>query len=69
MKIPKKERGMFETAVREQPEVMEYYLMTGESDHLVRVLVPDVETLEHFIIHELTRISGIANIWSSVALK
>lgn len=68
-KQAKKELDVFETAIRKRPEVMECYLMTGESDYLLRVVVPDVQALEHFIIHELTRIPGIANIRSSVALK
>ena len=59
----------FESAIRKRPEVMECYLMTGEADYLLRVLVRDVEALEQFIIKELTRIPGIANIRSSVALK
>ena len=59
----------FESAIRKRSEVMECYLMTGESDYLLRVLVPDVQALEQFIIAELTRIPGIATIRSSVALK
>ena len=59
----------FESAIRKRPEVMECYLMTGEADYLLRVLVRDVEALEQFIVKELTRIPGIANIRSSVALK
>lgn len=68
-KQAKKELDVFESAIRKRPEVMECYLMTGESDYLLRVVVPDVQALEHFIIHELTRIPDIANIRSSVALK
>ena len=59
----------FESAIRKRSEVMECYLMTGESDYLLRVLVPDVQALEQFIISELTRVPGIATIRSSVALK
>src|ERR1044071_9901768 len=36
----------FERAVRERPEVMECYLMTGDADYLLRVLVPDVPRSE-----------------------
>jgi Lrp/AsnC family leucine-responsive transcriptional regulator len=68
-KQAKDELDQFESAIRERSEVMECYLMTGESDYLLRVLVPDVEALEQFIMNELTRIPGIANIRSSVALK
>jgi Lrp/AsnC family transcriptional regulator, leucine-responsive regulatory protein len=60
---------VFEAAVREQPEVMECYLMTGEADYLLRVVTPDLAAYHHFLMERLTRIPGIANIKSSLALK
>lgn len=60
---------MFQEAIREYPEVMECYLMTGDADYLIRVVVPDVQTLERFIVDELSKIPGVANIRSSFALK
>jgi DNA-binding Lrp family transcriptional regulator len=48
---------------------MECYLMTGDSDYLLRVVVPDLPALERFIVDHLTKIPGIANIRSSFALK
>jgi len=59
----------FERAIRERPEVMECYLMTGDSDYLLRVVVPDLQALEHFILNFLSRVSGVGNIKSSFALK
>lgn len=59
----------FEVAIQKRPEVMECYLMTGDSDYLLRVVVPDVQALERFIVDNLTKIPGIANIRSSFALK
>jgi len=59
----------FEKAIRSHPEVMECYLMTGDADYLIRVVVPDVQSLERFILDQLTRIPGVANIKSSFALK
>jgi Lrp/AsnC family leucine-responsive transcriptional regulator len=59
----------FERAVRERPEVMECYLMTGDADYLLRVLVPDVPAFERFILEFLSRVSGVGNIKSSFALK
>ena len=59
----------FERAIRDRPEVMECYLMTGDSDYLIRVVVPDVPALERFIIDVLSRIPGVGNIRSSFALK
>jgi DNA-binding Lrp family transcriptional regulator len=60
---------VFESAIRERPEVMECYLMTGESDYLLRVVVPDLQALEHFILAFLSRVPGVGNIKSSFALK
>ena len=60
---------MFESRMAAFPEVMECYLMTGESDYLLRVVVPDIKALERFIVRELTTIPGVANIKSSFALK
>lgn len=59
----------FETRVRAFPEVMECYLMTGDSDYLLRLVAPDVQALQRFIIQDLTTIPGVANIRSSFALK
>lgn len=59
----------FEAKMNAIPEVMECYLMTGDSDYLVRLVVPDLAGLERFILRELTTIPGVANIKSSFALK
>jgi Lrp/AsnC family transcriptional regulator, leucine-responsive regulatory protein len=60
---------IFEAAIRNFPEVMECYLMTGDSDYMLRVLVPDVQSLEQFIVQDLSKIKGVSNIRSSFALK
>ena len=60
---------IFETAIQERPEVMECYLMSGDSDYLLRVVVEDVQALERLIVDKFTPISVIANIRSSFALK
>lgn len=59
----------FEEAVRGRPEVMECYLMTGDADYLLRVVVPDVPAFERFILDFLSRVPGVGNIKSSFALK
>lgn len=59
----------FEQKMNACPEVMECYLMTGDSDYLVRLVVADLPELERFIIQELSTIPGVANIKSSLALK
>jgi Lrp/AsnC family transcriptional regulator, leucine-responsive regulatory protein len=59
----------FEAAVLKRPEVMECYLMTGDADYLLRVVVPDLSAYERFLMDHLTRIPGIASIKSSFALR
>jgi Lrp/AsnC family transcriptional regulator, leucine-responsive regulatory protein len=59
----------FEEAISQRPEVMECYLMSGDADYLLRVVMPDMRTLERFIIDRLTTIPGVSNIRSSFALK
>ena len=61
--------NIFEKAIRERPEVMEGYLMTGDADYLLRVVVSDVQELERFIVDFLARIPGVGNIKSSFSLK
>ena len=59
----------FERRIAEHEEVMECYLMTGDSDYLIRVAVRDIAELERFILEQLTPIPGIEKIRSSFALK
>ena len=59
----------FEKRISEHDEVMECYLMTGDSDYLIRVAVADMDALEKFILEQLTPIAGIEKIRSSFALK
>ena len=59
----------FEASIRKYQEVMECYLMTGSFDYMLRVVVPDLESYEHFLAEKLTRTPGVANIQSSFALK
>jgi Lrp/AsnC family transcriptional regulator, leucine-responsive regulatory protein len=59
----------FETAVIRFPEIVECYLMSGDFDYLLRVVVPDVQTLKEFILNGLTKVHGVASIRSGFALK
>jgi Lrp/AsnC family leucine-responsive transcriptional regulator len=60
---------VFEKAIQARPEVMECYLMTGDADYHLRVVVADLVAYERFLMEHLTRVPGIANIRSSFALK
>jgi Lrp/AsnC family transcriptional regulator, leucine-responsive regulatory protein len=55
--------------VQSLEEVMECYHVTGETDFLMKVLVPDMRTYEEFVLGKLTKISGIGNINSSIVMR
>jgi Lrp/AsnC family transcriptional regulator, leucine-responsive regulatory protein len=59
----------FEQAILARPEVLECYLMTGDADYLLRVVVPDVAAYERFLKDSLTRLETVAGIKSSFALR
>jgi Lrp/AsnC family leucine-responsive transcriptional regulator len=59
----------FESAIASRPEVMECFLMTGDADYHLRVVVRDLPAYENFLKTHLTRIPGVAGIKSSFALK
>jgi DNA-binding Lrp family transcriptional regulator len=59
----------FEDAVRRIPEVMECYLMTGDYDYVVRVVVADTVDFERVHSKHLTRLPGVARVHSSFALR
>ena len=59
----------FEAHVRDRPEVVECYLMTGDHDYLLRIVVPDLEAYRSFVLDHLSRAPGVSSIRSSFALK
>ncbi len=59
----------FEAAIRAIPEVMECYLMSGEADYIVRVIVQDARDYERIHSQHLTRLPGVDRVHSSFALR
>ena len=59
----------FEAQARELPEVMECYLMSGDADYLLRVIVADARDYERIHSQYLTRLPGVARVHSSFALR
>lgn len=59
----------FEKAVVSMPQVMECYLMSGDADYLLRLIVRDNSALREFIVGTLSKVKDIATIRSSFALK
>ena len=59
----------FEEAARKVPEVMECYLMSGEYDYLLRVVLADTADFERLHSQHLTRLPNVARVHSSFALR
>ncbi|MHC4053291.1 Lrp/AsnC family transcriptional regulator [Bradyrhizobium sp. 25ACV] len=59
----------FTRSIDRLAQVMECYLMTGESDYMLRVMAADIEDLEDLIVNKLSRIPGVSSIRSNLALK
>ena len=62
------ELDRFAQAIRRWPEVVDCFLMTGQRDYLMRIVVSDLEAYERFLKEKLTRLDGVASIESSFAL-
>lgn len=56
----------FMDAMKRLPQVVECYIMLGESDALLRVVVADLDDYRHFQASHLTRINGIQNVKTDV---
>jgi len=59
----------FERAVGKLDEVMECYLMSGDADYLLRVIVKDARDYERIHSQHLTRLPGVDRLHSSFALR
>lgn len=62
------ELDRFARAIADWPEVADCYLMTGQRDYLMRIVVSDLPAYERFLKDKLTRLDGVASIESSFAL-
>ena len=59
----------FEAAIIEFSEVMECYLMSGDSDYQLRVVVGSLSAFEDFIRRKLVQIDCVSQVTSSFALR
>ncbi|MBN9225755.1 MULTISPECIES: Lrp/AsnC family transcriptional regulator [Legionella] len=62
--------NQFEETVRFLPEVVQCYLITGQSaDYVLKVIVPDLNAYQSFLLDKLTRINGVTSVQSSFILR
>ena len=61
---------VFEDKVKGYPEVVECLLITGQSaDYQLKVIVPDMESYQEFLLDKITRIEGVSDVHSSFILR
>ncbi|MBM4362093.1 MAG: Lrp/AsnC family transcriptional regulator [Deltaproteobacteria bacterium] len=60
----------FERLVQSFPEVQACYLITGhEADYLLKVVVPDMDHYQAFLLEKITRIDGVSGVRSSFVMR
>jgi len=59
----------FEEKIRQVPEVMECYLITGDYDYLLRVVVADTADFERIHHQHLSHLPGVARIKTLFTLR
>lgn len=59
----------FAAAIREFPEVLECYVLMGAIDFMLRIVTRDIEAYERFFFEKLSRLEGVQEIVSTVALS
>ena len=61
---------LFLCFLRLLPEVIQCYLITGQSaDYLLKVVAPDLKAYQGFLLGKLTNIQGVSSVHSSFILR
>jgi Lrp/AsnC family transcriptional regulator len=58
-----------ERAARDQPEIVDCFSMSGESDYILRIIVKSIDEYERFLKKILLHFPGVASVNSHFALK
>lgn len=61
--------AQFEEQIASFSEVMECYLMTGDADYQLRIVVDSLGAFENFLRQKLTKIEGISQVTTSFSLR
>ncbi len=60
---------VFEAAIQKRPEILSCYLMTGDADYLLQVVVRDLDHYAELVRNHLSQIPPVRNIKSSFVLQ
>lgn len=64
-----KEAELFREAVLALPQVISAFLVSGDSDFLLHVVVPDLRGYERFLTGTLLKLPGVSDIRSNFAIQ
>lgn len=59
----------FAASIQDMPEILECYVLMGPVDFMLRVVAADIEAYERFFFEKLSRLPGVQEINSTVALS
>lgn len=59
----------FSEKIREFPEVLDCYVLMGTVDFMLRIVTKDIEAYERFFFEKLSKVPGIQDVNSMVALS
>ena len=59
----------FENRVLAWPLVRECYMMSGETDYILKCIAPDLPTFQDFVIRDLTAAPNVASVKTSLAIR
>lgn len=59
----------FENRVLSWPVVREAYMLSGESDYVLKCVAPDLSSFQDFILKELTAAPNVASVKTSLAIR
>jgi len=60
--------AQFDDAIRDRPEVLDCYTLTGEWDFCLRIVTHDMKEYEAFFLDHLSKIPNVQSVNSSIAV-
>jgi Lrp/AsnC family leucine-responsive transcriptional regulator len=64
-----KQVRMVEKAIRQFPEILECYTISGDFDYLLKVVATDLKSLSTFLTDRLMQVPGVSGVRSMVCLE
>lgn len=59
----------FRRRILEREEVVACFAMTGDTDYLLQVMLPDIDSLNRFLMEALLHIEGVRDVRTSLVLE